>query len=180
MWLTDIPFVGLAVLYGALASLGILGVLHPRAWHVFPFLWTTLTFVFLTQHPFPAPGSLNCPLVTAAPQLQPFNFVQTITSMGQWYSDPLEYLGNRLLAATTMNFLLCVAIGLALVRHVTAWAWIVVFGVTLTLVVELTQLSGIWGLYPCAYRQFNVDDLLLNALGVICGAALVKRWRAKN
>lgn len=180
----DIEFVGLALLYGTLASLVLVGALWlcgvVRPWRALPFAALTLSFVFLTQHPFPAPGSLSCPVTTATPQLHPFNFVQTLHRMSQWYSTPQHYLGNRLLAATTMNFVICAAIGLALVRHVTSWRWIVLFGMGLTLAVELTQLSGVWGLYPCAYRQFNVDDLLLNALGVICGAALARIWRARQ
>ena len=180
MRLGDIEFVGLALLYGALLSLAIICVLWicgtHRPWRTFPFLGLTLAFVFLTQHPFPAPGSLSCPVTTATPQMQPFNFVKTITMMSQWYSTPSHYLGNRLLAASVMNFVICVAIGMALVRHVAVWRWIALFGVLLTLTVELTQLTGIWGLYPCAYRQFNVDDLLLNTLGVISGAALAKAW----
>lgn len=39
----------------------------------------------------------------------------------------------------------------------------------LTMAVELTQLTGLRGLYACAYRQFNVDDLILNALGAAVG-----------
>ena len=180
MRLGDIEFVGLALLYGTLLSLAVICALWlcgvPRPLRAFPFLSLTLTFVFLTQHPFPAPETLSCPVRTATPQMQPFNFVKTLTMMSQWYSTPAHYLGNRLLAASAMNFVICVAIGMALVRHVTAWRWIALFGVLLTLTIELTQLTGIWGLYPCAYRQFNVDDLLLNALGVITGAALVKIW----
>ena len=180
MRLGDIEFVGLALLYGTLLSLVIICVLWicgvQRPWRAFPFLSLTLVFVFLTQHPFPAPGSLSCPVITATPQTQPFHFVRTMTMLIKWYSTFSQYLGSRLLAASVMNFVICVAIGMALVRHVTAWRWIVLFGVLLTLTVELTQLTGIWGLYPCAYRQFNVDDLLLNALGVISGAALAKAW----
>ena len=176
----DIGFVGLAAFYGTLTSVAIVGLISlrgsPRPWYLFPFLCVILSFVFLTQHPFPVPGSLSCPVDTAMPQLQPFNFVRTIHTMSQWYSTPQRYLGNRLLAASVMNFVICVAIGMALVRHVAVWRWIALFGVLLTLTVELTQLTGIWGLYPCAYRQFNVDDLLLNALGVISGAALAKAW----
>ena len=176
----DIAFGGLAALYGALASLGIVGLLRlcgsDRTWWFFPFYFITLSFLFLTQHPFPAPGTLNCPIYTATPQLQPLRFGDALARLERRDATVLEYLSNRALVATAMNFLVCAAIGVALVRHVTAWRWIVLFGATLTLAAELTQLTGIWWLYPCAYRQFNVDDLLLNALGVISGAVLAKAW----
>jgi glycopeptide antibiotics resistance protein len=38
----------------------------------------------------------------------------------------------------------------------------------------VAQLTGIWGLYPCAYRQFNVDDLMLNAIGVVVGFLMAR------
>lgn len=34
---------------------------------------------------------------------------------------------------------------------------------------ELTQLSGLYGIYPRAYRLFDVDDLMINTLGGILG-----------
>ncbi|WP_410575231.1 VanZ family protein [Amycolatopsis sp. cmx-4-61] len=38
--------------------------------------------------------------------------------------------------------------------------------------VELTQLTGVWFLYPCAYRHFDVDDLIANSAGAALGAML--------
>ena len=42
----------------------------------------------------------------------------------------------------------------------------------LTLFFELTQLSGLYGIYPRPYRLFDVDDLFLNTLGGIIGYAI--------
>ena len=41
-----------------------------------------------------------------------------------------------------------------------------------SLLIETTQLTGIWGIYPCAYRLFDVDDLITNTLGGILGYAM--------
>lgn len=52
-----------------------------------------------------------------------------------------------------------------------------------SLLIEMTQLTGIFGLYSCAYRLFDVDDLLANTLGGLLGglAALVLvRGRART
>lgn len=43
---------------------------------------------------------------------------------------------------------------------------------TTSLLIETTQLTGIWGIYPCAYRLFDVDDLITNTLGGILGYAM--------
>lgn len=38
-----------------------------------------------------------------------------------------------------------------------------------SLFIELTQLTGLWGIYDCRYRTFDVDDILTNTLGAILG-----------
>lgn len=38
--------------------------------------------------------------------------------------------------------------------------------------IETTQLTGVWGLYECAYRVFDVDDLLMNTAGAVIGSWL--------
>ena len=44
-------------------------------------------------------------------------------------------------------------------------------GFGLSLLVETTQLTGVWGLYPCAYRFFDVGDLITNTTGAALGSA---------
>ncbi|GAY72166.1 VanZ family protein [Lentilactobacillus kosonis] len=44
----------------------------------------------------------------------------------------------------------------------------------LSLFFELTQLSGLYGLYPRPYRLFDVDDLMLNTLGGLTGFLIAK------
>jgi len=45
-------------------------------------------------------------------------------------------------------------------------------GLTGSLLIELTQGTAIWGIYPCAYRNADVDDLILNTLGAGVGWAI--------
>nr|WP_247651311.1 VanZ family protein [Roseovarius autotrophicus] len=138
-------------------------------WRAAPLLWVTFFFVFLTQHPFPDLQTLDCPVPSATPQLKLFRFWDTVAVLREQDRTLIGWLGNRTIAATLMNFLICLFIGLALSRHVRRFLIAMLFGATLSLTVELTQLTGIWGLYPCAYRQFNVDDLFMNVLGIIAG-----------
>ena len=42
-------------------------------------------------------------------------------------------------------------------------------GFLASLLIEVTQLTGIFGLYPCAYRFFEVDDLITNTTGTLLG-----------
>ena len=54
-------------------------------------------------------------------------------------------------------------------------------GLGVSLIVELTQRTGVWNLYDCAYRLFDVDDLVVNTLGATVGSLvsllLVRRKR---
>ncbi len=54
-----------------------------------------------------------------------------------------------------------------------------VAGFALSLLIELTQLTGVWFAYPCAYRHFDVNDIIFNTVGAAVGAAaaLVVRRR---
>lgn len=47
-----------------------------------------------------------------------------------------------------------------------------VIGFGVSLVIEMTQGSGLWFLYHCPYRVFDVDDLLVNTLGALAGSVL--------
>ncbi|MFN7225378.1 MAG: VanZ family protein [Paracoccaceae bacterium] len=173
-----LAFGGMAIVYAAIVSFGILLAAwtlgRPIGWRILPLLFFTLVFVFLTQHPFPVAAGLDCPLSSGAPQLHPFQFLETFVVLHDQGAAPIVWLRNRTVAATVMNFLVCLVIGLAFARHSMRLRSALVFGAVLTLSVELTQLTGIWGLYPCAYRQFNVDDLMLNTLGVVAGVMLVR------
>jgi hypothetical protein len=168
-----VGFVGGALLYAAAGVLVVLLILRLAGrfpgWRVVPVLFTTLFFVFLTQHPFPDPGTLVCPVPTAEPRLRPFNFWPTFVRLYEQGAGIADWMGNRMVASTVMNLVVCLVIGLTLARH-TARLWVALgFGMALTLAVELTQLTGFWGLYACAYREFNVDDLIVNVIGVVGG-----------
>ncbi|MGX6979614.1 VanZ family protein [Vagococcus elongatus] len=53
----------------------------------------------------------------------------------------------------------------------------VILSFLLSLFFELTQLSGLYGIYPRPYRLFDVDDLFLNTLGGVIGYWLTPFFR---
>jgi hypothetical protein len=57
-------------------------------------------------------------------------------------------------------------------------ASVAAIGLGVSVAGELTQLTGSWGLYPCAYRQFSLEDILLNTAGATMGALVV--WIARK
>ena len=141
--------------------------------HWFPLAWATMTFLAMTHMPLPDAGA-GCPVPYTQPQLTPFNLLRR-----------MEYgsVSGVYLLSTLANFLLCAVIG-ALLRPFTARQWVALgLGAALSLAVELSQLTGLFGVYPCPWRQFDVDDLMLNVAGVVAGflaAGMVGRGRRRR
>ena len=51
-------------------------------------------------------------------------------------------------------------------------------GLGVSLLIEVTQGTGLWGLYPCPYRLADVDDLITNTGGALVGWVIgVVLWR---
>ena len=82
-------------------------------------------------------------------------------------------LGDWVVWETICNFALFVPFGI-LARRLLEWRPAVVIGAafTVSLAIELTQLTGNWGLAPCAYRIAEVTDLVTNTLGAAIGVAV--------
>lgn len=57
-------------------------------------------------------------------------------------------------------------------------------GFALSSLIELTQLTGVWFAFPCAYRHFDVDDIIFNTVGAVLGAlvatAVLRRRRRRG
>lgn len=124
-------------------------------------LWT------YTLLPVPAAGDYSC----KSEQLDPLGTIRLIWSGGM--DGPLGLVRDEHFLQVVLNVLLFVPLGYFL--RVIVRRGVVVAGVAglgISLLIELTQLTGDWGLYGCAYRQFDVDDLMVNTLGAIGGSLL--------
>lgn len=107
----------------------------------------------------------------AAPQLRPFAFVGDILRLG--IGSPAAIVHNAALLQVVLNVALFVPLGvgvrLLLHRGVVLAG---LLGLGGSLLIEVTQLTGIYGIYSCAYRLFDVDDLIANTAGALLGAAV--------
>lgn len=101
-----------------------------------------------------------------------FRFIDDIrheAAVHGWRSVP----GSWAFLQAFLNVLFFVPLGAFLTRMYRIPGWVVVLiGAGTSLAIELTQLTGNWGLSPCQYRYFDVDDLMLNTFGTIVGIAL--------
>jgi len=135
-----------------------------------------LALVTYTLLPLPDDVSSMC-RTPGSPQLTPFAFLGDIAKEGG-ISGPRSLVSNPASAQVLFNVLLFVPFG-ALARHAVARKRVfagllagLVAGFMASLLIETTQLTGDWFLYPCAYRLFDVDDLLANSTGAILGTLL--------
>jgi len=126
-----------------------------------------LALVAYVVLPLPAPDEV-CPGGVAAvgPQLRPFEFVLDVAKYQ--VANPLR---NPAIQQVLFNVALFVPLG-AFLRYLGRRSVLVAtaagFGVSL--LIEVTQLTGDWFLYPCPYRLFDVDDLIANTTGALLGA----------
>lgn len=136
--------------------------------------------VSYTLLPLPPRSEIWCyeNAVTTA-QLQPFQFIQDILRDTAGYSV-LQAVTNFVVLQVVMKVVLFIPWGIlareyAGLKPVTA----VLSGAAGSILVEATQYTGLWGIYPCAYRTADVDDVLLNTFGALMGvlvAPLILGW----
>ena len=102
-----------------------------------------------------------------------------------WQLDPLAFVGDFLhegvgtLPQIAFNVALFVPLGFIAGRLLRWGFWrSVAAGLLASLAIEAAQGTGIFGLYPYAYRTADVDDLIYNAsgaaLGWACAAAIAR------
>jgi glycopeptide antibiotics resistance protein len=124
-------------------------------------LWT------YTLLPFPVDDTFVC----RRRQLEVFGSFRPVVDRGM--VAPVTLLREAAFQQLALNVLLFVPLGF-FVRLVIHRGVVVttLLGLALSLAIETTQLTGVWGLYHCAYRVFDVDDLLVNTTGALVGGLL--------
>lgn len=142
---------------------------------VYSFIFYMITSYFMTILPLPDPATVTPNSATML--LVPFDAVR------RWYE---AFQGNMALGMSVIrsvfnmdffqiffNILLLLPFGVYL-RYYFNRKWYEVLGLSFlySLFFELTQLSGLYGIYPYPYRFFEIDDLICNTLGGMIGYAL--------
>ncbi|MBB3157436.1 glycopeptide antibiotics resistance protein [Microbacterium proteolyticum] len=142
-------------------------------------LWATAAVYFwaiwtYTLVPVPESDEYRCRGVN----LRPFEFVDDIRAAvavsGRYLTDPV-------VLQVALNVLLFVPLGFFL--RVLGGRGILIaglVGLATSGIIETTQLTGVWGLFPCAYRVFDVDDLIANTSGALLGSLVAFAVPAKH
>lgn len=110
----------------------------------------------------------------------PFQFVLDIIRESPLrLNNPATYLPalyNRAVLQVILNILMTVPFGMFLrYYHQRSVKQILILTILLSLFIELTQLTGIYGMYSGSYRLCDVDDVIANCLGGYVGYRLMRQ-----
>lgn len=139
------------------------------------YFWAIWTYTLL---PLPSSTTFRC----VGYNLDPLDFVPQIR-------DALAFGGNLLrnrgVQQLVLNVVLFVPLGFFLrVLGGRGVITALLVGLGVSGFIETTQLTGVWGLYPCAYRVFDVVDVETNTLGAVVGSlaalAVPGAWRRRG
>ncbi|PFJ06057.1 permease [Bacillus cereus] len=147
-----------------------------RSFILYSLLLYLLNAYFLVILPLPQTYD-TCslqPANTQHMQLSPFYFVQEISNhTSAILTKPATYfylLKESAFLQVAFNVLLIVPFGIYLRYYFRrSFLQTVCISFCLSLFFELTQVTGLYGIYNCAYRLFDIDDLFLNTLGGVIG-----------
>ncbi|MDQ7880180.1 VanZ family protein [Microbacterium sp. QXD-8] len=127
------------------------------------YFWAIWTYTLL---PLPDPDAVVC----VGTNINLLEFVDDIRGA---IARPGNTLTDTVVLQLLMNVLLFMPLGFFLrVLGGRGIFTALLVGLGLSVFIETTQLTGVWGLYPCAYRVFDVDDMLTNTIGALLGSVV--------
>lgn len=148
-------------------------VLSMRILIVYSFILYSICAYFLVILPLPTIEEVEA-MTGPGVQLIPFQFVRDIVKESHAsLSDPgswLSLINNKAVFQVVFNIIMTLPFGVYLRYYFQCGLRkTVLFSFLLSLFFELTQLSGLYFIYPRGYRIFDVDDLMANTLGGVAG-----------
>lgn len=155
---------------------------------VYSFILYLIAAYFLVILPLPSQDEVAM-MTGPTTQLVPFTFITDfIQNTSFILSDPSTYLKaftEPYVYQVLYNVLLFIPFGIYLRYYFNcSFKKTLFLSFLLTLFFELTQLSGLYGIYPRSYRLFDVDDLMLNTFGGVIGylvaAIVIKVLPSRN
>lgn len=127
-----------------------------------------------TMLPFPADWSETCQYAVRN-NWSPGRFV---TDIRDAYEGTSGASLRQVIAQLGLNVLLFVPLGVFVQQLVTKrWFLTVLIGAAVSVWVEVSQLTAVFGLFPCQWRVFDADDLIMNTAGAALGALLAPALR---
>ena len=144
-----------------------------RIFIVYSFILYLLTIYFLVILPLPSIEEVRH-YQTPIAQLIPFHFIiDFLRESGFVWNQVDTYLKaiqDPSFYGVLFNILMFIPLGFYLRYYFKCSLKRVLFvSLLVSLFLEITQLTGLYGIYPRPYRLFDVDDLIMNSLGGCVG-----------
>jgi glycopeptide antibiotics resistance protein len=129
---------------------------------IYLFMLYALALAAFTLYPIPDNPAKFCADYNLSPQLNPIQFIADIREDGL-----------RAVLQIVMNVAFFVPLGVFL-KNLFGRKIIgtIIIALLVSLFIETAQLTGAFGIFPCSYRLFDVDDLALNVIGAVLGFLL--------
>ncbi|MDR1067618.1 MAG: VanZ family protein [Clostridiales Family XIII bacterium] len=140
---------------------------------LFSFAFYLQCAYFLVILPLPDPDVVAA-LTGPTSDLVPFHFIPDFIEKAPFvFNQPstwLPTLKSPVFLEPLFNSILLVPFGIYLAYYFKAgWKKVLLSSFLLSLFFEISQLTGLFWLYPRPYRIFSIDDLMLNSLGGLVG-----------
>ena len=145
------------------------GSIHKlRVLIIYSFILYMICVYFLAIFPLPDTDSID--MSSPVCQLIPFNFILDIIKESSQFKSLWLVLTDSSVYTVLFNILMFIPFGMYLRYYFkNNLKKTILFSFLFSLFLELTQLTGLYFIYPHPYRLFDVDDLIINTLGGIIG-----------
>ncbi|WP_339878540.1 VanZ family protein [uncultured Algoriphagus sp.] len=144
--------------------------------YIFAFYAMTAFFITILPLPEVSADFCNNRRGRLIPSFFPFRFLKMLTRELRGNISLFSIVKSPTLMVTAFNVLLLMPLGFFLrylfqIKNIGVATMI---GFLVSLFYEITQLTALYGLYPCRYRQFEVDDLITNTFGCFIGFLIAR------
>ena len=135
---------------------------------IYSFILYIICVYFLAIFPLPDRDSID--MSSTVCQLVPFNFISDIIKETVSFDSVWQVLSDSSVYTVLFNILMFIPFGMYLRYYFkNNLKKTILFSFLFSLFLEITQLTGLYFIYPHPYRLFDVDDLMINTLGGITG-----------
>ena len=140
---------------------------------VYSFVLYMMTAYFMIIMPLPHRSEVAL-MTTPYKQLHPFATIMSMFNASSIivndFSTYFKTLKNPAVYTVIFNFALTFPFGVYLRYYFKQkWWQVLIYTFLLSSFYEITQLSGLYGIYVRPYRLFDVDDLIVNTIGGMLG-----------
>ena len=139
---------------------------------IYSFILYMITVYFLAIFPLPSKDSID--VAKSIGQIIPFKFIFDILKESDDFNGVLSIITSSSVYTVLLNILMFIPFGMYIRYYFKkSFSKTLFFSFLFSLFLEITQLTGLYFIYPHPYRLFDVDDLIINSLGGVIGYYII-------